>query len=187
MGWLFSSNWREKADIVDFRIKNWSNEREIAGEPVIVAGKCLAHSVRGNNLWTVWETTCTKVGATEPYSVRRWIGFDLLSKSDGEYGYKDMEESVHPYYYDCPLSFLNMVPEVTSQAWRDKVRAFHAAKQAKSKKRAEIKVGDKIKLVNATIPEVTVVAKEKAKILGAYQGRVYRISPRFIGEVVSGS
>ena len=185
MGGTYPYNIRDKADMVAYRVRGWSSQREVDGESVIVSGKCLDYSVRGRCLWTVWETTQTRVGASEPFIVRRWIGLDLISKDSSGYGYKDMDESVHPYYYDCPLKFLDMVPEVASQDWRDGVREFHAGKKAQGKKKAAIKVGDTLKLVNTTIPEVVVVAKQGSKIQGAYQGRVYRITPRFIGEVVA--
>jgi len=185
MGWTYPYGMGSKADMISYRVRDWSSHREIDGESVIVAGKCLDYSVRGRCLWTVWETTQTRVNEFEPFATHRWIGLDLISKDSSGYGYKDMDESVHPYYYDCPLKFLDMVPEVASQDWRDGVLQFHAAKKAQGKKKATIKVGDTLKLVNTTIPEVIVVAKQGSKIQGVYQGRVYRVTPRFIGEVVS--
>jgi hypothetical protein len=32
---------------------------------------------------------------------------------------------MHPYYYSCPLRFLDLAPE-QSRAWREGVRAYHA-------------------------------------------------------------
>ena len=97
---------------------------------------CLAHTTRGNVLWTVWEVTLTDEGMEDRvkrtgFSTRsyRYIGCDLLAKSDDYgWGYKDMDESVHPHYYTCPISYLKMVQDVACQEWRDKVIAKHKAK-----------------------------------------------------------
>ena len=40
-----------------------------------------------------------------------------------------MDESVHPFFYSCPLGYLEMVPIETSGGnpeWRVGVRAYHA-------------------------------------------------------------
>jgi len=111
MGWLFF-NGKSKADLINILTASESAE---AG-----SRKVLAHCVRGNVLWSVVEFTRAQDGR-----VVRYIGCDLLQKSGGEWGYKGMDESVHPLYYSCPLKYLDMVPEVANQEWRDKVRAFH--------------------------------------------------------------
>ena len=185
MGWLFSYNITEKKDMVAERIENWKNEVEIDGVQTLVTAECLAHSVKGRCLWTVWEIAKTSIDKKELFSIDRYIRLDLIEKQDGHYGYKGMDESAGPCYYDCPLKFLDMVPEVTRQTWRDKVKEYHAAKRSKISARASVKVGDTIKLVNASIPQVVVVSKVKNKIFGSYQGQTYKVAPRFIGEVIS--
>jgi antirestriction protein len=42
-----------------------------------------------------------------------------------------MEESMGPYYYSCPLGYLDKVPVVTNPGWRDCVRNYHAELAAK--------------------------------------------------------
>jgi hypothetical protein len=40
-----------------------------------------------------------------------------------EMGYKDMDESMHPYYYDCPLSILSKLTTTDNEnaiSWREK-------------------------------------------------------------------
>jgi hypothetical protein len=55
----------------------------------------------------------------------------LIRQEDGEWGYKLMDESMGPNYYDCPMQLLNMATEPTpgtyAAEWRAKVRAHHAA------------------------------------------------------------
>jgi hypothetical protein len=60
--------------------------------------------------------------------------FDTCGKwKDGTiWGYKDMDETVGPYFYDCPESILNLLTPTkyeTAQAWRDKCREHLAQKK----------------------------------------------------------
>lgn len=52
------------------------------------------------------------------------IFFFLLKKSDGCWAYKDMDESMGPFYYDVPLDWLEKALEVSPE-WREKVRELH--------------------------------------------------------------
>ena len=56
-----------------------------------------------------------------------YIGCHLLESSGGDWGYKSLDESVHPYYYSCPLRYLDMAP-VQSSEWRERVHRFHAGR-----------------------------------------------------------
>ncbi len=67
----------------------------------------------GNTLW-VWHEG---QGNTDD-----WIGCYLLTCYRGEWGYKPMDESVHPFYYSCPKSWLESVPAVCLE-WREGVIA----------------------------------------------------------------
>jgi hypothetical protein len=81
--------------------------------------KIIAHSLRGNNLWCVNEHTYTDGRPTISY-----IMLYRLSCYKGEWGYKPMDESMGPYYYDCPKKFLKMAgPPMNewSKDWREKV------------------------------------------------------------------
>jgi hypothetical protein len=72
----------------------------------------------------------------------------LTSRKRGEFGYKDMDESMGPYYYDMPLRMLDQLEalaplrpdDINAQAWRDRVRQHHIHKR---KKHADIaRTGD---------------------------------------------
>ena len=72
-----------------------------------------------------------------------------------DFGYKDMTEHCGPYYYDCPLSLLEMTDEPTGEsaiAWRKKVRDYHAAKKARAKPAAGlvIQYGKFPRVMNST-------------------------------------
>lgn len=140
MGWLFPYGASRKGLIAE-RVQNWERTTDIG---VLVTTTCIAHCYRGGAfsgiLWSVWERTLSKYGAnTEPE--QRWIQCDLLRCHRGSWGYKDMEEAMHPYFYSCPLGYLKLVPIDQyggHKKWREGVRQYHAQQAAKrSARRAE--------------------------------------------------
>jgi hypothetical protein len=139
MGWLFPHG-ASRRSLIEERTKAW--ERQV-GE-MLVRTECLKHCFRGGRfrgvLWTVWRRTYV-VGQNEVRPEERWIGCDLLqySREDEGYGYKDMEESMHPYYYSCPLSYLDLVPIDKyggNQEWREQVIEHHRRQAEKRKSKA---------------------------------------------------
>ena len=115
MGWTFPYNVRDKKGIV---VECTSNDR---------FNTCLKKACYGNQLWTLWHNHEKDV---------TYIALFLLELHDGSYGYKFIDESMGPYYYKCPLSFLKIAP-VTNLSWRDDVIDYHAnKKKQKREKRA---------------------------------------------------
>ncbi len=134
MGWLFRDG-STRRELIEERSKNWERTTE---DGMLVKSACLAHCYRGGFgsgvLWSVWERTFTRDGQNvQP--TERWIACDLLRyQRDYGWGYKDMEESMHPYYYSCPSSYLAMVPidQYGGNAeWREGVKAHHERRRAK--------------------------------------------------------
>ena len=118
MSWYFAPTSRSA--LIAEIIAPQENER--------VSMKTVAHALRGNILWSVAEVTAKAEGAYRglaPGQSVRFIRGHLLQGSGGTWGSKALEESMHPYYYSCPLSYLDMAPE-RSEAWRAGVRAYHA-------------------------------------------------------------
>jgi hypothetical protein len=91
----------------------------------------LVHRVVGGCLWVVWEHKSTDRSA-------RFIGLYLLESRLGfGWGYKALEESMGPSKVNCPLQFLEIVPIADSpyaEAWRNKVREYHARVSGESTK-----------------------------------------------------
>jgi hypothetical protein len=121
MGWMFLYAATTRKWLIADRTKTHSNEK--------ATWTSLAHCTRGNVLWIAWEIT--HKDGSPPI---RFIECDLLQKQgrDGPWGYKDMEESMHPYYYTCPLKYLDMVPQppgADAGAWRQSVRQYHAERR----------------------------------------------------------
>lgn len=67
-----------------------------------------------------------------------WHGRTILfSRKNGEFGYKDIPEESHPYYYAAPISHINYLdqvsqvdPESNAGKWRAAVRNYHAQRKA---------------------------------------------------------
>jgi len=123
-----------KQDMIDHLKQPFENEK--------VCGKTVTSCVFGNTMWSVVEVIAKVDGA---YGLAvgeslRFIALHLLEKhGDYGWGYKDMCEAMSPYYYNCPLTYLNITPE-KSPEWRAKVRAWHA----EQKDRATWKAGDQV-------------------------------------------
>ncbi len=153
MGWDFTAG-ATKQDIIARLTKTTTTT------------KTVAQAVRGNVLWTVRETI------HPDGTIARWIGCDLLGAERGfGWGYKDMNEEMGPYYFTCPLKFLDMAP-VANAAWRETVRAKAAVRAKK------LALGQTVALVGATIPALTITSLRP--LLGTYGGQTYRLPRRLI-------
>lgn len=107
MGWLFCSP--SKQDMVrKLKTDGYLFDPEKA--------TILKTATVGNALWMAVKRRDTG---------EVFISLSLLSQHNKQWGHKDLDESVHPYYYDCPLSLLELATEpVDEQAaeWRERVR-----------------------------------------------------------------
>lgn len=107
MGWLFSTRWPTRKDLVTHLT---------SGNGMTTVKKAFS----GNHLWCVHE-----------HEGDQFICLYLMSKGPKEHGgpnwgYKDVDESMGPAYYTCPVSFLDEAqPEPTTGyavEWRAEVR-----------------------------------------------------------------
>ena len=120
MGWLFSH--RSKEQLLRELLaasSTFSRDREI-----------LAHSVVGNELWTVVKLTLHVAGLINDNlkgDSFTFIKLDLLDVSNGYWGSQSISESMGPYYYGCPLEFLDMATFGVNQVWREQLRQHHQA------------------------------------------------------------
>ena len=163
MGWLFSHF--TKKDLLEDILEDRSE-----GERV---NRILKHSLRGQTLYTLHETGLE--GDTT-----KWIGVFRLAKQDGLWGYKDMDESMGPIYYDCPLYMLKEAdPPANEYArqWREEVRV--QAEKRKALRKNKPKVGERWALVpGCKIDEVLIV--DERPLLGRAGGTLYRIKRRHL-------
>jgi hypothetical protein len=163
MGWYYTNGATKATIVAELTSDAGSNH------------KTLKHSVRGNTLFSVREYQ--RDG--QPV---RYIAVYLLRGDRDAYGYKPMDESMGPCELNCPLSFLDLVtaPDNTySKEWRERVRAFHASQGAKRSRLKALKVGDTVRLVPGCKPPSITITSVKP-LRGTFEGRPYRVSPRFI-------
>lgn len=164
MGWDFTLG-ASRADVIRDRTKRWESESQVA--------ECEAHCTRGNVLWTVWEHTDKAT-----CEVTRYIGCDLLQGQKGYgWGYKDMCESMHPYYYTCPERYLDLVP-VACEEWREMVR-----KRAADRRR-KVKTGERYAIPGSTLSWVEIESVRPLRGVGS-DGRLYRVSKGQLGECLA--
>lgn len=69
--------------------------------------------------------------ALMPSKAGNWIMVVALEKGEDGWRYKELAEAEHPYYYACPLRFLDRAHEQNKE-WRRGVRAYHAERKAKA-------------------------------------------------------
>ena len=174
MGWLFSSEWPTKAAM----IKHLTEPGGAFSSKV----RTIAKALRGNTLWSVIEYA--EDSESYPKGTRAILCFLLESdnKRGNGWGYKDMDESMGPAEVNCPLSFLDMVPDPGGYAteWRAKVRA-EAARKGLIK--AAAKLGARLILRDGCKPAVLTVEKLKPLMGRGTDGTLYKVPARLIASV----
>jgi len=94
-----------------------------------IRSEIVDHTLFDNVLWSVVRVTAKRAGVMNPVFMLDEIdnGCHLLESAGGEWGYKSLIEAEHPYYYSCPLHYLDMVPTQCAE-WRERVHHFHPSK-----------------------------------------------------------
>lgn len=130
MGWLFGHYTRKS--LVDHLLH---------GNGV----KTIKHCFKGNNLWAVQEGTKTDGTLIKFIALYLLRGSPKVTTDPYNWGYKDMDEGAGPYYYNCPLAYLDMVPDPGGHAteWRKQVREYHAKANQKLVEGQRIRLYDR--------------------------------------------
>lgn len=113
MGWHYPNTVGNRSELIEKLTQPRNGGRTVA----------LRRCCVGNVLWTVWN---------DPAG--RFITCDLMVVHGGDWGYKPLCEEMHPYYYSCPLSYLELAP-VACEEWRAGVREYHAWQREKRQQR----------------------------------------------------
>lgn len=162
MGWYYGNS--SKKDVIDELTRDWNRDGS--------NGRCLHKCIKGSVLWTVWQIT-TQDGSSSH------IGCDLLGSYEGEWGYKPMDEYMGPYYFSCPLAYLDMVP-VANEGWREQVRQHHAKSADGKAILRSLKPGNPVVLKASYRPrEFTVTSIRPFRGMDKY-GRNYRLPVKAI-------
>lgn len=116
MGWDIGHNWYKKSDVIQELIFQYSRSENY---------QLIAHKSTTNGLWLVMQNK---------ENGKKLIAFDLIKKFGKNLAVKSMDESMGPYYYDCPAKFLDMVPESEALGfnadWRNRWAANKAYRKA---------------------------------------------------------
>lgn len=158
MGWLYSEQWPTRKDLIAYLLDDSNRQC-----------KTLRHCCVGNHLWTLNEMS-------EDGKPQRFITLFIMQFHSGTHpywGYKDVEETCHPYAYSCPVSYLDQCTEPYnsfSRDWRQAVRERHALKKRR------LNVGDKF-LINKQEYKVLELRKRSGYVIRQLStGNSYRMS-----------
>lgn len=179
MGASFFSDprFRKKAVIDDLlNPRRWAEHFELLG-----------HRVVGNNLWRAFEMT------REDGAKYRLIVLDILlpGGKDSGWGSKGIIENQGPHELDCPLALLDMMGEPNEDSvreWREKVRAFHAARKVQEgNKAAIVPFKTELTLYGARYrvmePRRSLSGRAAGfRMIHIESGKAYRITPKQLNE-----
>lgn len=160
MGWTYSYNWPTRKDLIKHLLVNEGSKY-----------KAVRHCCVGNHLWVVFEATL------EEKTVRNICLFKMQfhTKDYPYWGYKDIDESMGPNEVTCPLSYIDMCTEPTSEyshEWREEVRAYHRLRSRK------LNIDDEIILYGKTYRVCEDLGRKGYRMtLLPAQGLVYRLKP----------
>ena len=137
MGWFYPHGANRKS-----LIRELAEDREVRPGPegTVIKTVCIAKCFRGaithqGVLWSIWERTFTDQDGVAQRPVERYICCDLMEclSIDGmrTWGYKPLDESCGPCYYNCPEKYLKMVPVVVDAEWRASVAEYHLRRREK--------------------------------------------------------
>jgi len=163
MGWTFPMG-ASRSDVIE----DLTREQITPLRTFRTLKKCF----RGNTMYALHESE-----PVEGPTVRFLVVY-LLQRHDGDWGYKDMDESMEPYYYDCPVSYLDAATEPTSERarqWRADVREKAALRASKKPRKGEIWT-----LNGCRIPHVKITSLKPLR--GWAEGSIYKIKRSLLGE-----
>jgi hypothetical protein len=114
MGWM--SGWNSRKELVEHLTCPQTAQTNDGKERKWIVTKKV---FRGNNLWTILETWVD--GVLESKGI---VLFMMKRFGHNDWGYKDVCETSGPTYTNCPVSWLDEVPDPGSFAtdWRAAVR-----------------------------------------------------------------
>lgn len=160
MGTSWLVNKTDKAGVIKVIIADLPGRRTIA------------HSVKGNTLWVVhsfYQNGELKHKEIVCYRLSK-------DRQSGQWGWKEIPEGFYPFYYDCPLKFLDLAP-TTYLVWREKVREYWKDQSRK------IVVGETYHTVGLHCPTIFTVeeVRRRTYIGRGENGSRYALQRKHIG------
>lgn len=137
MGWFFCDKDKYKQDVKECVLNYCFNEEERKNIKYIECKK--------DSAYMIYDNGKNKYGLI--YAIQN---------TNYEFGYKDMDLSVCPYYYNCSEKFYKMCKEIYSNTdseyakqWLKNYEEINAKKKQKQKLIKSLKVGDIVEFINA--------------------------------------
>lgn len=110
MGYSGKYDWKSAKDVREDVLKDWKESGKLLDSKT---------SSGGRHLWVAIES---KTG-------ERFVVLHLIEKHGNCWMEKAMSEDMGPYYWDCPLSLLELTEPAPkseySRKWREGVRKYH--------------------------------------------------------------
>lgn len=165
MGWDGCYDWKKKADAKMAAIRD--------------LGGVEAAKMAGGALY------CVKNGAI-------FVVIFEAAKHEGEryWNYKVMDETMYPYYFDCPETVLKAAGEPPTEKaaeWREHCRTHQATIARRKELYDIIEVGDVVTLAEGYKPnELKVVEVGKKVLARAATGRLYAVPKKAVVAVQAG-
>ena len=118
MGWFYPYETTTRPSLIAYLLRP-----ERFGDKV----ELMRSSVKGNRHWYLMRIKETGLHV---------IGLDLMQGTRGQasWGYKELDESVGPFYYDVPITYLDAPADETvgsTAEWRARVRHYQAEQKSK--------------------------------------------------------
>lgn len=123
MGWLYKWACPTRKHIVDDLVGQYSTN----GWEILEKGS----TAYGRRLWMCMRHPQSNGG-------KSFVVLFLLGSSDGYWGYKDIDETMGPYQWDCPAKVLDAADPPANEwatKWRAIVRQTHAERRERAAKR----------------------------------------------------
>ena len=156
MGYDGRYSWTSAKDVKESLVKEWKESDNYLLIDRVTHG--------GRHLW---------VGLVGKDGVGVVV-LHLIEKHGGCWMQKVMDETMHPYYYDCPLSVLDAVGPASNESaekWREGVLSYH------EKLNQTFEEGEKIKIYGK---DYTVVSQIKKGTYGVVndQGKRFKATTK---------
>lgn len=130
MGWSWYHATNYKAGEPDIlkeveSLLNWENDKTVFS--------VIRSSSYGSTVYSAVKKTDKETGKEDVFAAVFLTGIDTR-ENYFNFGYKDMDETMGPYSYDCPACILDLLTETENEyakKWREKCRERIAEKKAR--------------------------------------------------------
>ncbi len=161
MGWTSSDSWKSVSDVRKSIMGDYASGQMSA--TLLKMQRGLNRS--RNQLWALEER-----GGVVTITVF------LVSKEGGSFAMKSMGIEAHPYYYDCPESFLSKIDPPTNdmgEEWLAGARVFQEARKR------TFDVGDKVMVYGKPYTVVGTADKKTQRwyLIEGEEAGIYRAKP----------